>query len=234
LLVNFRSASTTLTPQTDAIALWDILKREITGIQLLWETVESLYFKAAGRGLATLAQDVPLFYRLAQTALMESLLMRTSRLMDPAVSGRGQGARNNLSLNRLTDVCGETATDVAAVRVVWDGSNLKNVRDKYLSHNDLARLLSEPHALNVPLDESDVKAMRELVAGLREFRRTVHSKLCMGVSFSDEGSSLQVRHEVDVLDRSLLAGELFFKLLPEHEALQRVWRDADLNTGEEK
>jgi hypothetical protein len=45
---------------------------------------------------------------------------------------------------------------------------------------------------------------------------------------------LQVRHEVDVLDRSLLAGELFFKLLPEHEALQRVWRDADLNTGEEK
>jgi len=205
--------------------LWDILKKEVTGIQLLWETVECLYFEAKGQGIATLAEDVPLLYRLMQTAMMESLMMRMSRLMDPAASGRGR-EKANLSLKQLAEACSDTAQDVQVVRDIWDASNLKQVRDKYLSHNDLTRSLSESHTLNIPLEEADVVAMRELASGLREFRRKVHGRLNPGVASLDESVSLHVQHETEVLNRTLLGSELFFRLLPEHETLQRAWQGA--------
>lgn len=198
----------TSTHPSDAVVLWSTLSKEITGIQLLWETVEGLYFKAQGPGLAVLAQDAPSLYRFMQTALMESLLMRMSRLMDPASSGRGKGERGNLSLKRLAEACGDTAADVQAVWSIWDASNLKHVRDKYLSHNDLARSLNEDHTLNVPLDEADIAAMRQLASGLREFRRKIHCKLHAGAPYLDGCLSLQVQREVEVLDRSLQIGSL--------------------------
>lgn len=207
------------------LTLWDLLKKEVIGIELLWETVERLYFGASSQGIATLAEDVPLLYRLTQTAMMESLLMRMSRLMDPAASGRG-GEKTNLSLKRLAEACSDTADDIQVVRNIWDASNLKHVRDKYLSHNDLARSLSESHTLNIPLDETDVAAMRELAFGLRELRQKVHGSLNPGVAYLHESVELHVQHETETLNRTLLGSELFFKLLPEHEVLQRAWQGA--------
>lgn len=93
----------TTTPlQPTAIELWGVLKKEITGVQMLWEVVEHVYFEPQGKGFATLESDVPLLSRLAQTVLMESLLMRLSRLMDPANSDR-KGDKPNLSLKRLLE-----------------------------------------------------------------------------------------------------------------------------------
>ena len=207
------------------LTLWDLLKKEVIGIQLLWETVERFYFGANSQGVATLAEDVPLLYRLMQTAMMESMLMRMSRLMDAAASGRG-GEKNNLSLKRLAEACSDTAKDIQVVQKIWDASNLKYVRDKYLSHNDLTRSLSESHTLNIPLDEVDVAAMRELAFGLREFRRKVDSRLNPGVAYLDEPVNLHVQRETETLNRTLQGSELFFKLLPEHEALQRAWQGA--------
>ena len=81
----------TNTTSLSFMELWNIVKKEITGIQLLWETVNGLYFQPRGKGLATLGQEVPTLFRLTQTVLMESLQMRVSRLMDPANSGSGSG-----------------------------------------------------------------------------------------------------------------------------------------------
>lgn len=223
---------TTPIHESDTATLWGVVGKEITGIQLLWEAVECLYFKRQGQGLAGLAQHMPLLYGLMLTTLMESLLMRTSRLMDPATSGRGNSAKNNLSLKRLEETCGgDTATDVKAVRDIWDASNLKHIRDKYQSHNDLNRSLREPHTLNVPLDEADIAALRNLVSGLRDFRRKVHCKLHAGTAYLDGALSLQVQREIDGLDRSVQGSMLFFKLLPKHEALQHAWGNAISMSG---
>lgn len=212
--------------------LWDILKKEITGIQLLWETVESLYFEADSRSIATLAEDVPLLYRLMQTALIESLLIRMARLMDDA-EGRG-GRDSNLSLERLAKVYSDTAQYERVVRGFWNASKLKSVRDKYLSHNDLTRSLSELHTLNIPLDAADVVAMRELVVALLEFRHKVHAQLNPGRAYLDEAVSLHVQREAGVINRVLKSSDLFFQLLPEHEDLLAAWRNAEPTTGEEK
>lgn len=228
---------TTTPDRPSAVELWDIIKKEITSIQLLWETVNGMYFQPKnGKGFQALETDAPLLTHFTQTALMESLLMRISRLMDPANSGKREGDRPNLSLKRLVTLASCTDSDEQAVRVIWDGSNLKNIRDKYLSHNDLVRLLeaktneeskerpsgeSAKHRLNIPLESADIEALERLAEGLRALRRDVNHKLGGG-SYLDKGLDLRVRREIETLGNVLVGGDLFFKLLPDHEHLQRA------------
>lgn len=210
-----------------AADLWAVLNKEITGIQALWGTVERVYLVPDRQALSALEEDAPLVYRLLQTALMESMLIRLARLMDSARSGKGESEKHNLSLKRLVALESGVADDEMVVRALWDGSSLKNVRDKYLSHNDLTRLMTEPHTLNIPLEMADIEAMRAMTDGMRELRRNVHRKLNPGVAYLDDGVSLEIRREVETLNRSLFAGQLFFGLLPDHDVLQQAWQVAD-------
>lgn len=209
--------ATTPTTAPTAAELWAVIKKEITGIQLLWETVNSLYFRPQGEGWRALQADAPLLIHLTQTALMESLLMRVSRLMDPAATGK----MSNLSLKQLVTADASIDPDEVAIRAIWDGSGLKTVRDKYLSHNDLNRLMATDHTLNIPLESADIEALRQLAEGLRTLRRNVNPKLGDG-AYVDQGLDAQSRRDVDVLGRLLLGGRLFFDLLPEHSALQQA------------
>lgn len=215
--------ATTNTTQPTAADLWVVLKKEITGIQLLWETVNSLYFQPQGKEWQALTADAPLLVHLTQTALMESLLMRVSRMMDPAATGR----LANLSLKQLVAADASIGTDEQALRAIWDGSGLVDVRNKYLSHNDLHRSLSADHTLNIPLVSADIEALRKLAEGLRVLRRSVHPKIATGNAYIDEGLNVQIKHEVDVLGKSLRGGKLFFCLLPEHPELQHAWTSAE-------
>lgn len=222
----FEDAMTIVQNDPTAVDLWAVLIKEIVGIQVLWETVERVHLDPEGQALSALAEDTPLLYRLIQTALMESILVRLSRLMDPANSGRKDGDRPNLSLQRLVALEPGVTDDEIVVRSLWNGCNLKTLRDKYLSHNDLTRSLTEPHTLNIPLEPADIEAMRELVASLRHFRREVHRRLNDGVAYLDESARVEVQCDVDTLNRSLLAAQLFFGLLPHHEILQQAWHGA--------
>lgn len=213
--------ATTPTTSPTAAELWSVIKKEITGIQLLWETVNGLYFQPQGKGWRAMQVDAPLLIHLAQTALMESLLMRVSRLMDPATSGRGQGQMTNLSLKRLVEVDSNIGADEGAIRAIWDSSGLKAVRDKYLSHNDLSRSMVTDHTLNIPLESADIEALRQLAEGLRTLRRNVNPKLSRG-AYVDQGLDAKVRQEIEVLGKTLLGGQRFFELLPEHPVLQQA------------
>ena len=113
------------------------------------------------------------------------------------------------------------ANDVGSVRSVWDASALRLTRDKYLSHNDLERATTQDHTLNIPLSSPDIEAMRALTSALRDFRRDVHQKL-NGVAYLDQSVSAQMVCEIDALNRSLIAGDCFYKLLPDHACLQEA------------
>ena len=208
--------NTQAAPSTSDV--WAVISKEITGIQLLWEAVEGMYFKRPSRtGLASLENDAPLLFRLMQTAVMESLLMRMSRLMDPLISM----GKSNLSLDQLTRLDPQFGPAVSGVLTAWDTSALKDTRNKYLSHNDLVRSLNEQHTLSIPLSSNDVQAMRGLAAELRSFRRVV-SQNVTGAAYLDETLDVQMSHEIDVLDRTMLAGDCFYRLLPEHAFLQEA------------
>lgn len=203
--------------QPSTAELWDIIKKEITGIQLLWETVNGLYFQPKGKGLLALETDAPLLTHLTQTALMESLLMRVSRMLDPAAKGN----KTNLSLKRLVAADASIDADDKEIRVIWDASALKTVRDKYLSHNDLNRSITVDHTLNIPLEAADIQALQKLTEGFRALRRNVNHRLGKG-AYVDQGLDAQVRRETETLGNVLLGGNLFFQLLPDHEYLQQA------------
>ena len=175
-----------------------------------------MYFEQPSRKeLVSLCEDAPLLSRLMQTAMMESLLMRMSRLMDPPKSM----GKSNVSLAQLTCVDPGFGPAASGVSKAWDASALKDVRNKYLSHNDLARSLNEAHTLSIPLSSHDVEALRGLAAALRDFRRVGSQKLS-GTTYLDESLDRQMKHEIDVLARTMVAGDRFFRLLPEHAFLQ--------------
>nr|WP_295771319.1 hypothetical protein [Rhodoferax sp.] len=207
----------TQTTPPAAAELWTGIKKEITGIQLLWETVNGLYFQLQGKEWQALAADVPLLAHLTQTAMMESLLMRLSRLMDPAATGK----LTNLSLKQLAAAEPKLDADEKAIRAIWDGSGLVDVRNKYLSHNDLNRSMAVDHTLNIPITSADIDALRQLAEGFRALRREVSLKLD-GVAYVDQGLDAAVLHEIETLGKTLLGCNLFFKLLPEHEFLQQA------------
>ncbi|MFP7836560.1 hypothetical protein ACLHTS_06650 [Pseudomonas aeruginosa] len=211
----------TTAQEATADELWSLIKKEITGVQVVWEVANRLYFQPQGEGWSRLGQDTPLLFGLTQTVYIESLLIRVARLMDPASSGRG-GQQCNLSLKRLLMLEPSIGSDEVTVRRLWDSSGLKSVRDKYLSHNDLKRLLSEEHSVNIPLTTPEIRALRQLVDGLLAFQQSINPKL-RGASHLHEGLSVRVQAEVNVLSNMLLGGEQFFKLLPEHEYLQQAW-----------
>lgn len=210
------------TPQPTAIDIWTAIKKEITGIQLLWETVNNLYWQPAGKEWRAFASDAPLLVHLTQTVMVESLLMRVSRLMDHAAMGK----LTNLSLKQLVALDAGVDAEEQVVRTVWESSGLVDVRNKYLSHNDLSRSMAEEHTLNIPLESADVAALGQLAEGLRTLRRNVNSRLGLG-AYVDQGLDAQSRRDVDVLGKSLLGGRLFFELLPEHEVLQQALASAE-------
>lgn len=209
--------ATTQTAPPTAAELWTVIKKEITGIQLLWEAVNGLYFQSSGKALRALQADTPVLIHLTQTALMESLLMRVSRLMDPAATDKF----TNLSLKQLVNVAPHIGTDEIAIRAVWKSSGLVEVRNKYLSHNDLSRAMVTDHTLNIPLESADIGALRQLAEGLRTLRCNVNPKLSQG-AYVDQGLDAKVRQEIEVLGKTLLGGQRFFDLLPEHPVLQHA------------
>jgi hypothetical protein len=208
-----------------ATDLWVVLKKEITAIQLLWSAIDELYIKPPGNGLKTLQSFMPELFGMMQTAFMESLLLRVSRLMDPAKTGRGTNSYFNLSLQRLVslDVCAKE--DEILIRTMWDASGLRSIRDKYLSHNDLNWSMTEDHTLTIPLNEEDIIEMRKLAEGLREFRRSVNQKLT-GLPYVDQNLDSLIQCQVNGLNTALLAGDTFFNLLPRHEQIQQAWLEA--------
>ncbi|QTX21570.1 hypothetical protein [Comamonas aquatica] len=210
-----------------ASAILDVINKEITGIQLLWEAVNGMYFRAASRpGIEALADDVPALYRLMQTAMMESLLIRIARLMDPSVSGRGEGHKPNLSLARLVEQQESLKGICDGLKAQWSTSALESVRNKYLSHNDLGRSQSEEHTLNIPLTGDDVVTVENMVVALREFRVAANREILQSTHL-DAGLIQQIARECETINDSLRAGNVLFNLLSDHAFLQKAWTDTE-------
>lgn len=181
-----------------------------------------MYFKAASHsGIQALEDDTPGLYRLMQTAMMESLLMRIARLMDPACSGKGKDAKPNLSLARLVVVNANLASGLDPVKKRWDESMLGAVRCKYLSHNDLLRAQSEAHTLTIPLSPAEVSAVGAMVAALREFRATANPEIRQA-AYVDIGLDMQMSRECEILNRTLQARHEIFNNLSEQVCLRNA------------
>jgi hypothetical protein len=157
---------------------------------------------------------------------VEALLIRVARLLDPAESGRGTEKRSNLSLKRLKELAPQIESHVSTVQGMWDGSALKHLRNRYLSHNDLESLQTSEHTFNLPLQAADIDLLGNLVKAVMKLCRTVNPVLT-DADYSARSLSTTMEANLRVLNNTLQGGELFFELLPKHEFLKEALCKAD-------
>jgi hypothetical protein len=183
--------------------LWPRIKQELAGIQLMWTSLDGLFFRANDKpGLSWLHVEVTLLSGLMQSSMMESLLLRIARLMDPPAAGKGNRGAENLSLRALAEAHPSLTDQVNTLKGKWEESDLKRLRDKYLSHNDLKRAQSEQHTINMPMTAADIAGVSSLVDGLMEFRKTANHVI-VGAAYLDGSLTLSLDRQLDTLDRML-------------------------------
>lgn len=118
-------------------------------IYLLWaqiNTYQQLYIVESEKRHKLLQDTAPGFFLIVQMSLLESILMRISRLIDPAKSCRDE----NSSFKNLSDCLDQGGSVKKELQNIFDDwkdggrfSSLRDLRNKVLSHNDfqLNRLL---------------------------------------------------------------------------------------------
>lgn len=136
------------------LALWN----ECVSLHYEWEEFESLFGESEER-ILLLNKSAPSFFRLVQDILLESVLLRISRLTDNAASGGG-GKKDNLSVHRLPSMVGDPIRGKIEVlsKVCSEKCEFaQKWRNRRIAHRDLSLALEQKSAEPLPL------ANRELI-----------------------------------------------------------------------
>jgi len=160
----------------------DAIKQEMNAVWAYIHAYSELFEHPDQRRMELLEETAPSFFALVQTALIECVLIRMARLMDPQESGRNN-ANQNLSFDRLFSSCtdasdlAEAAVQFAEVCRDWQGikyRQLKEYRNKVQAHNDFPTIKGAPSLINTKLDLDDVKLIKELFCDLWKVLATAH------------------------------------------------------------
>jgi HEPN superfamily AbiU2-like protein len=164
--------------------LYDPLKTEAVWAHAKWQIWRGLY---GNRGRIEILKDSAAgFFSILQGTLFDDVLMAISRLTDP----RGSGERENLTLDHLSEYLGnaglraaQTEFDAILARLRADCTAIRELRNKVLSHRDLAATLTGGSTLStIRAREVDV-ALGHLAEGLNVFERAAGKAVWMYKDF---------------------------------------------------
>ena len=122
-------------------------------------------------------ESAPGFFATHQMAMVESILMRVSRLMDPEKSV----GQDNASFKRLVQFSpfNTHAKDWTAIHEEWnDGGKfgrVRHLRNKFLAHNDLTLWKCRPPGQSwIPISPDDFQCVIDLAKALWSLLRKVY------------------------------------------------------------
>ena len=200
--------------------IWSMLKKEISGIQLLWEIIEELTSDNL-HSQKIMAENAPCFWGLTTAIYLESLISRLSRLMDPQTTR----SHKNISFARLTSchqyLDKKIGAEISKFQDEWKSSVLDVLRNKLLAHNDYDRFTTSNHTVNLPITSEDLASLGAFVKRLLTLRNSINTSLGGASVLNVPLAPLDCKP--DTVFRLLNAGNLFFNLLPENEQLQRAY-----------
>lgn len=233
---------------TDALASAKQLNAQIGNeLKLLWaqlDAYQELFGVEQEKRSKLVAATAPGCFRIFQLSLVDSMLMRIFRLMDPAKTGRS----DNCSFAALNEAlsgeigCGELHTAIAAICDDWtrkDGDGpyepLKQLRNKDLSHNDQSALANrQPDQLWMTLKMSDFHVAQALADRLWHLFKWANRLLHGGVVVEPQHESLDDRPVM--LLKHLSASRYLDKMLGDdrwqHQAAINAFEEAEM--GEDR
>lgn len=133
--------------------VFEALYQKICDLYLKWIVFEQVY--GARENVDLLNEAAPLFFRLAQDALLDAILLAIGRLTDPATTG----TKSNLSLRGLSATIpdpifkAEIERSIGTAHVHWEKA--RDIRNRNIAHTDLDTYMERhPNPLpNVTCDE---------------------------------------------------------------------------------
>lgn len=127
---------------TSSRDLLDSIKSELALLSVQLDSYGALFLLEQDRRAELLAETAPGFFVLHQVAMVESILMRVSRLMDPDFTGKGKYKKENSSFEALVNSVVSNSVNerfcciIEAWRPGGKFHRIKELRDKWISHND--------------------------------------------------------------------------------------------------
>lgn len=213
-------------------------------LYLLWaqmDTYQTLYLIEQEKRQQLMQKAAPGFFILFQATLIESLLLRICRLLDPAKQGgnvnlsfeslwlllaEGEHADERSSRKALRLALRELLNDWSPCRCDKTGktvdkyARLKNLRRKVLAHNDFKARKKKPddEIWTADVSEQDFELIKEMAARL-------WSTYCMAKCEIEGSDEIEPRHEKlsdqpVMLLRALAAGLCLEELVDDEIALQ--------------
>ena len=160
----------------------DALKQEMIAAWAYLYAYVELFEHSDPKRVQLLEKTAPTFFALVQSSLIECVLIRLARLMDPQESGNKQ----NLSFSRFFCLCAESQ-DFAEINAQfavlcrdWNGAKfqpLKEHRNKVQAHNDLPTIKGTHPSVSTKMTVDDVRFLRELFCSLWKVLATANSIL---------------------------------------------------------
>ena len=163
----------------DIAEVYDGLFQETGRAHVVWKYYQQLYAVDSAQ-IDLLNRTAPAFFYFLQDVLMDDIILAISRITGPSQTGRGSGAKDNLSLEQLlakirvteaADFCSELYGLLAQIRVHCAG--LDDLRNRTIAHIDLRTALkTHPD----PLPDISRKLIGEALETCAAFlnRVTVH------------------------------------------------------------
>lgn len=159
----------------------DILKREVALLSVQLDSYQALFLLEQDKRKRLIEDTAPGFFALTQISMVESILMRVARLMDPEFTGKCSSAKRNASIRSLmhADANGSIKEKCVGLVESWDLGGpfhrIQELRNKYLGHNDLALWFGRPAGDSwIPISTEDFDALVELARKLWSLLRDIH------------------------------------------------------------
>jgi|JI10StandDraft_1071094.scaffolds.fasta_scaffold342414_2 hypothetical protein len=197
----------------------EIIKSELALLSVQLDSYRAVFLLEQDKRNELVKDSAPGFFALHQMAMVESILMRVSRLMDPEKSV----GQDNASFKRLVQFSpfNTHAKDWTAIHEEWnDGGKfgrVRHLRNKFLAHNDLTLWKCRPPGQSwIPISPDDFQCLIDLAKALWALLRKVYRAEWKSDLLPPDG--VQGEHPTKIL--RCLAGARFLSELVNEDGLQ--------------
>lgn len=181
----------------------DLINHALASAISRWKVYKGLFASDPQR-VDVLNEASPMVSRVIQDALFSEILMRLCRLTDPAESGRGAGARRNLSLFALErHLQGETRDQyrVASAAAKISTAFARDWRNRSIAHADV-----DVATERAVLDDASVEGVENAFSQLAEALNVIHSGV-FNSTFAYDKLILPFKDERAFIHRILLGNQ---------------------------
>jgi hypothetical protein len=133
--------------QGDLADVYEGLYQEVSWLHAKWKIYQQV-FGVSEEQIELLNRIAPAFFHIIQDVLQDEIALSLSRLTDPAQTGFGRAARDNLTLTRLIDTlrvtepidfCDSISASIAEIQAqCWP---FRDLRNRTIAHADLSTAL---------------------------------------------------------------------------------------------